>query len=111
MWARHLGAHGGRDGTGMVQSGKYWARRAVGAGVALGTKWGMPRKLRELRRDLRRVGYRVVRQKGSHEQWAHPLVPTPLTLDGRDGEDADHYQERAVQRYIRLAEAERRQQP
>lgn len=67
---------------------------------------------RELRRDLRRVGYRVVRQKGSHEQWAHPLVPTPLTLDGRDGEDADHYQERAVRKYIRLAEeAERRQQP
>ena len=72
----------------------------------------MPRKLRELRRDLRRVGYRVVRQKGSHEQWAPPLVPTPLTLDGRDGEDADHCQERAVQKYLRLAEeAERRQQP
>lgn len=95
----------------MVQSGKCWVSGALERHWVR-SKWGMPRKLRELRRDLRQVGYRVVRQKGSHEQWAHPLVPTALTLDGKDSEDADYYQERAVQRYIRLAEeAKRRQQP
>ena len=35
----------------------------------------MPRKLRELRAGLRRAGATVVDQEGSHEKWAHPLVP------------------------------------
>ena len=57
----------------------------------------MPRKMRELRADLRRAGLRVVRQKGSHERWEHPHVRQAIvTLAGNDGDDAQPYQEQDV---------------
>lgn len=57
----------------------------------------MPRKLRELRADLRRAGFRIVRQTGSHQTWEHPDVPeVGVTLAGKDGDDAQRYQERDV---------------
>jgi predicted RNA binding protein YcfA (HicA-like mRNA interferase family) len=34
----------------------------------------MPRKIRQLRADLRRAGWNVVRQAGSHQIWRHPLL-------------------------------------
>ncbi len=74
----------------------------------------MPRKLRELRRDLRRAGYNQVKGggKGSHTKWKHPLVPIPINLSGGDGDDAQPYQERAVAEGIaRAQEAERQQKP
>lgn len=72
----------------------------------------MPRKLRQLRADLRRAGWVVARQRGSHETWRHPLVPTPITMAGHDGDDADRYQERDVRDAVRAArEAERGKQP
>lgn len=40
----------------------------------------MPRKLRELRSDLRREGWAIARQRGSHQTWRHPLVPFPVIL-------------------------------
>ncbi len=75
----------------------------------------MPRKIRELKRDLRRAGYslRPNRGKGSHTVWEHPLVPDDLTLSGHDGDDAKPYQEDDVRDYAmraRQAEAERRAQ-
>ena len=72
----------------------------------------MPRKIRELRRDLRRAGYHQVKGggKGSHTKWRHPLVPGSLTLSGGEGEDAKPPQEANVRDAIRKAkEAERRQ--
>ena len=52
----------------------------------------MPRKLRELKRDLRRAGFVSHPGKGSHTFWRHPLLPaTKVTLSGHDGDDADHY--------------------
>lgn len=58
----------------------------------------VPRKLRELRSDLRRAGWIRVRQTGSHQTWQHPDSPgMRLTLSGSDGDDAKPYQERAVQ--------------
>jgi predicted RNA binding protein YcfA (HicA-like mRNA interferase family) len=74
----------------------------------------MPRKLRELKADLRREGWAITRQRGSHQTWRHPLVPFPVVLAGKDRDDADHYQERAVRDAIRAArdaDAQRRQQP
>jgi HicA toxin of bacterial toxin-antitoxin, len=66
----------------------------------------MPRQLRQLRGDLRRAGWEVDRQSGSHQIWKHPLVA------GADGHDAHPYQERDVRNAVRLAhEAQRRQQP
>ncbi|HEX5502306.1 MAG TPA: hypothetical protein VFW96_06760 [Thermomicrobiales bacterium] len=59
----------------------------------------MVRKLRELRADLRRAGFRVKpgRGKGDHELWYHDQVPEQqVNLDGRNGEDAQPYQERLV---------------
>lgn len=53
----------------------------------------MPRKLRELRAELRRAGFVPIRTAGSHETWAHPSGAT-LTLAGKDGAAARRYQER-----------------
>lgn len=73
----------------------------------------MPRKLRELRKDLRRAGAQVASRVGSHEKWRHPLVPTvAVELAGHDGTDAKPYQEKQVGELLkRVAEAKRRQQP
>jgi hypothetical protein len=68
----------------------------------------MPRKIRQLLRDLRRAGYRELpdRGKGSHTVWAHPLVPDlQPTIAGHDGDDAKPYQERAVRDALAAAEA------
>jgi hypothetical protein len=71
----------------------------------------MPRKVRQLRADLRRAGWEVVRQTGSHQIWRHPLLPDiEVNLAGQDGADGHHYQERDVREAVRLArEAEKRQ--
>jgi predicted RNA binding protein YcfA (HicA-like mRNA interferase family) len=72
----------------------------------------MPRKLRQLRADLRREGWAIARQRGSHQTWKHSLVSTPVILAGDDGDDADHYQERDVRKAIQATrEAKRRKQP
>ncbi|HEX5502308.1 MAG TPA: hypothetical protein VFW96_06770 [Thermomicrobiales bacterium] len=68
----------------------------------------MVRKLRELRADLRRVGYHLVpkRGKGDHEWWSHPLMPdVKVSLDGRNGDDARHYQETQVAAALAAARA------
>jgi predicted RNase H-like HicB family nuclease/predicted RNA binding protein YcfA (HicA-like mRNA interferase family) len=57
----------------------------------------MPRKPRQLRAELRRAGFLVIRQEGSHETWEHPShTDSWFTLAGSDGEDAKPYQERQV---------------
>lgn len=76
----------------------------------------MPRKLRELRAEMRRHGARITAQVGSHEKWKHLLVADYyVQLAGADGDDAKPYQEKDVKRLIRkirAAEAaQRRKQP
>jgi len=59
----------------------------------------MPRKVRQLRADLRRAGFVLdpQRGKGSHTWWTHTLAPgNPVNLAGQDGDDAQRYQEHAV---------------
>jgi len=34
--------------------------------------------------------------KGSHRNFVHPSVTKPVTVSGKLGDDAKHYQERAV---------------
>ena len=65
----------------------------------------MPRKLRELRQDLRRAGFAVVPGcgKGDHDWWAHPRLPRAVELDGRDSQDAKQYQEKAVRAAVAAA--------
>lgn len=49
----------------------------------------MPRKIRQLKLDLRNAGAYQVTQKSSHAKWRHPLVPTlSVILSGHDGDDA-----------------------
>lgn len=50
-----------------------------------------------------KVGYILQprRGKGSHTFWKHPLLPEePLTIPGKDGDDAPLYLERAIQRVL-----------
>jgi predicted RNase H-like HicB family nuclease len=46
----------------------------------------VPRKLRQLRADLRRPGFVPDHQTGSHQVWKHELLPgLSANLAGRDG--------------------------
>ena len=70
----------------------------------------MPRKIRELKADLRRAGFVEEPGKGSHTGWRHPRLADKLTLAGQDGDDAHAYQEKQVRVVIHQArEAERSQ--
>ena len=69
----------------------------------------MPRKIRQLKADLRKAGAYQVSQEGSHSKWKHPLVSSStLILSGHDGDDAKPYQEKAVRDLLRqIAEVRR----
>ena len=65
----------------------------------------MPRKLRELRADLRRAGFILARVVGSHETWRHPNGQR-VVLAGADGADAQRYQEQEIRREIAAAQGQ-----
>jgi predicted RNA binding protein YcfA (HicA-like mRNA interferase family) len=56
----------------------------------------VPKKIRELKAVLLKAGFTYRSGKGSHTVWSHPLLSYSLTLSGKDGSDADRYQERDV---------------
>ncbi len=56
----------------------------------------MPPKIRDLIAGLRQAGFVERASKGSHRNFVHPRVKEPVTLSGRPGDDARHYQVRAV---------------
>jgi len=56
----------------------------------------MPRKIRDLVRDLEDAGFEERSGKGSHRNFRHPLLAKVVTIAGRDGEDAKRYLEQAV---------------
>lgn len=60
----------------------------------------MPRKVRELVRDLLDAGFTERSGKGSHRNYSHPNVRKPITVSGKMNADAHHYQEKAVARAI-----------
>lgn len=60
----------------------------------------MPRKIRELLKDLRAAGFSLDRQKGSHRQFKHPNVEGIITLSGAEGDDAKTYQEKQIREII-----------
>jgi predicted RNA binding protein YcfA (HicA-like mRNA interferase family) len=68
---------------------------------------GMPRKIRQLKADLRKAGFveDSQRGKGSHSWWYHPRFPEAIvTLSGNDGVDAQKYHERHVRQAIALVQ-------
>ena len=60
----------------------------------------MPPKIRELIADLEKSGFSDRGGKGSHRNFVHPKVNKPITMSGAPGDDAKHYQIRAVRRAI-----------
>lgn len=65
----------------------------------------MPRRIRQLKADLRRVGAVQTAQEGSHTKWKHTLVPGMLIeLSGHDGDDAKPYQERDLRAALQRIE-------
>jgi predicted RNA binding protein YcfA (HicA-like mRNA interferase family) len=59
----------------------------------------MPRKVRELIRDLETAGFINRGGKGSHRNYEHPKG-VRVTLSGQSGDDAKPYQEREVRQKI-----------
>src|SRR5258706_16235355 len=57
----------------------------------------VPPKIRELFSDFENAGFVDRGGKGSHRNYVHPKVARPITISGRPGDDAKHYQVRAVQ--------------
>ncbi len=60
----------------------------------------MPRKIRQLLRDLEAAGFVNRGGKGDHRNFVHPNVAKPVTMSGKPGDDAKHYQEKAVKAAI-----------
>ena len=57
----------------------------------------MPKKIRELKSLLKKAGFIYRCAKGSHTRWCHPLLPEdPITISGKDGDDAKIYIEKEV---------------
>jgi len=70
----------------------------------------LPPKIRELKTELRRAGFRVRAGKGSHTVWKHPLGQQRVTRS--DGDDAQRYQERQVRAALdEVQGVQRRSQP
>ena len=63
-----------------------------------GHSWkSMPKKIRELKVILRQAGFECKRIRGSHERWIHAGLPElPITLAGKDSQDAKPYLEKLV---------------
>jgi len=56
----------------------------------------MPRKIRELIKDLENAGFEKRGGKGSHRKFVHPNVSKSVILAGQLGADAKHYEEKAI---------------
>ena len=63
----------------------------------------MPPKIRDLIAELRRAGFVDRGGKGSHRNFVHPNIRKPITISGKDNDDAKHYQEKAVRLAIEEA--------
>ena len=61
----------------------------------------MPKKIRELKSMLLKIGCICEPGKGSHTKWKHPLVDRKIVLSGKDGADAKKYQEREVMQLLK----------
>lgn len=65
----------------------------------------MPQRVRELVAELERAGFVNRGGKGGHRNFVHPRVPKPITISGALGDDAKHYQVRAVKRAVEESKA------
>ena len=63
----------------------------------------MPRKIRQLIKDLEMAGFINRGGKGSHRNFQH-LSGVVLTLSGQPGDDAKPYQEKLIKQKIMKAQ-------
>jgi len=56
----------------------------------------MPPKIRELIAELEKAGFVNRGGKGSHRNFVHSRAQKPVTISGKLGDDAKHYQVRSV---------------
>jgi predicted RNA binding protein YcfA (HicA-like mRNA interferase family) len=60
----------------------------------------MPRKIRQLIKELEKAGFIDRGGKGNHRNFIHPKGVV-ITISGKLGDDAKHYQEREVTKKIK----------
>ncbi|AHJ26406.1 hypothetical protein NSP_490 [Nodularia spumigena CCY9414] len=53
---------------------------------------------------LRQVGFTEIPGKGSHTNWVHPLYTGKITISGKDGADAQRYQEKKIKQAVEKVE-------
>ncbi len=61
----------------------------------------MPRKIRDLIKDLKKAGFVDRGGKGDHRNYVHPNVKKTITISGNEDNDAKFYQEKAVKLAIK----------
>lgn len=61
----------------------------------------MPPKIRDLIAELEKAGFVDRGGKGSHRNFVHPKVQKPITISGKLGDDAKHYQARVVRMVLK----------
>jgi predicted RNA binding protein YcfA (HicA-like mRNA interferase family) len=60
----------------------------------------MPKKIRELLKELEQAGFVNRGGKGSHRNFVHPNKGKSIVISGQPGDDAKYYQEKAVKAAI-----------
>ena len=60
----------------------------------------MPRKLRQLIKELKKAGFVDRGGKGSHRNFVHEPTGAQATLSGHENTDALHYQEKEVKQAL-----------
>ena len=56
----------------------------------------MPPKIGDIIAELEKAGFVNRGGKGSHRNYVHPDAQKPVTISGKTGDEAKHYQIRAV---------------
>jgi len=56
----------------------------------------MPPKVSEILDILRRDGWVLVAQRGSHRQFVHPVKPGRVTVAGKPSKDLPHFLHRSI---------------
>ncbi len=65
----------------------------------------MPKKNREVERDLLRAAFTVESGKGSHRKYDHPKATEKVVISGKTGADARKYQADKAYKQIRIVQA------
>jgi predicted RNA binding protein YcfA (HicA-like mRNA interferase family) len=64
----------------------------------------VPRKIRQLIKDLEKAGFEFVPGKGSHRKFVHSKAVV-VVISGQLGDDARRYQEKAVAEAVRKSKS------